>query len=218
VFQPYYSELIAVSSFKPLDKSPEIAANQLRAKASWDLVFTRVFLFGDFDKRLASPGTEFIPSEDWPTISALTLVASWQEHPTCLLNADIVVSPGLKDVLNHGWKRGAQALTSKRAEFEPTTGDLDRARVVDMGADFFAAFPWVWAQVHKTIPPSFRLGHSLWDSWLLGFLNHFYPQRFFDMTNLRPIFHPRHGERHAPHVVQVPPDCFYEQPGFPPML
>ena len=53
MFEPYINGLVAVSSFRALDDSAEVAANQLRAKRSWDLVFDRIVLFGAYDKRLA---------------------------------------------------------------------------------------------------------------------------------------------------------------------
>jgi len=218
VFTPYHDKLVAISSFRPLDASAEVAANQLRAKRSWDQVFHRIYLFGDHDERLASPNTVFVPCEQWPSIALMALTASWQDEPTAILNADIVVSPSLRDLVNVGWKQQALALTSKRAEFDPATEDYDHAKVVDMGVDFFCAFPVVWQQVYKAIPAGFRQGHGLWDSWMLGFLNHRCVRRFFDITALRPIFHPKHGDRLMPCQIQVPPDCFYEQIGFPPAL
>lgn len=220
MFQPYYSGLIAVSSFRPLAYSAEVAANQLRAKASWDQVFDRIFLFGSYDERLASPITEFIECEDFPHISLMAMTAAWQPDPVCILNADIVVALHLKDIVNRGWSMGAQALTSKRYEFEPTLPDHDRAyneaKVVDVGVDFFCAFPNVWKRVWKEIPAGFRISHQLWDSWMLAFLTHLYPQRFFDLTRHRPIYHPRHGDRKMPHHILVDPESFQPNWGFPP--
>lgn len=215
MFTPYYSGLVAVSSFRPLDHSAEVAANQLRAKASWDQVFDRIFLFGSYDQRLDSSTTEFIQCEDWPHISLMAMTASWQPDPVCILNADIVVALHLKDIVNRGWSMNAQALTSKRYEFEPSKENYDSAEVVDVGVDFFCAFPNVWKQVWRQIPSGFRIGHQLWDSWMLAFLTHTYPQRFFDLTKHRPIYHPRHGDRKMPHHISVDPESFHPNWGFP---
>jgi hypothetical protein len=219
MFQPYYSGLVAVSSFRALDASPEVAANQLRAKASWDEVFDKIILFGRYDKRLASPKTEFIQDAgDFPSIALMVLAASWQEDPVCILNADIVVAINLKDIVNRGWSKQAQALTSKRYEFDPARENYNDAKVVDVGVDFFCAFPSAWKQVYKHIPGCFRISHQRWDQYMLAFFTHTFPNRFFDLTNHRPIFHPKHGDRQMPHHIAIPEDCFYEMMGFPPLV
>lgn len=218
MFEPYISGLVAISSFRALDECEEVADNQLRAKKSWDMVFDRIFLFGDYDKRLATPMTEFIPCEDFPTISLMTMVASWQDCPACLINADIVVAPNLKELVNKAWSKQALALTSQRLEFDPNTEDYFLARVVDYGCDFFCAFPQVWKQAYKAIPEQFRIGHQRWDSWMLNFLWHTLNRRFVDITTLGPIFHPKHGSRKMPHHIAVPDEAFFHQIGFPPPL
>jgi hypothetical protein len=218
MFAPYHSGLIAVSSHRP-NATGEVADNQSRAKRSWDAVFDRIFLFGPPDKRLASPITEFIACEDFPCISLLLLVASRQREPVCILNADIVVAPSLKNMLNEGWKRNAMALTSRRFEFDPADEDYDRAKVVDLGADFFAAFPAVWGQAYKAIPATYRISGQQWDSWILAFLTLTLPRRFWDITILRQIFHPKHGDRIRPALDPHPLDRFITSAvGFPPAL
>jgi hypothetical protein len=218
MFEPYISGLTAVSSFRALDDSAEVAENQLRAKRSWDLVFDRILLFGKRDERLASPTTDFIPSLDFPNIASMALVASAHFVPVCLLNADIVVAPDLKVMVNKAWAKGAVAMTSQRLEFDPKTEDYFRARVVDYGCDFFCAKPDVWKQVYKAIPQQFRIGHQRWDQWMLNFLWHTYRRRFVDITTLGPIFHPKHEGRKMPHHIDVTGVNFYQQIGFPPAL
>jgi len=219
MFEPYISGLTAISSFRALDDSKEVAANQLRAKHSWNAVFDRIILFGSYDKRLASAATEFIPCENFPRISLLALTASWQDNPVCLLNADIVVAPDLKAMVNRGWAKHAMALTSQRLEFDPKTEDYFRAVVRDYGCDFFCAFPAVWRQVYKAIPDVLRIGAGSWDNWMLGFLTLTLPQRFFDITTLGPIFHPKHGDRIRPAMGAMTPDRFIGSGlGFPPAI
>lgn len=218
MFEPYISGLVAVSSFRALDDSAEVAANQLRAKRSWDLVFDRIILFGDRDERLASPVTEFVPCEDFPHIAAMVWVASKQTVPACILNADIVVAPNLKELVNKAWAKNVLALTSQRLEFDPATEDYFRARVVDMGADFFCAKPEVWKQAYKEIPRQFRISHQQWDNWMLNFLWHTCRRRFVDITTLGPIFHPKHEGRKMPHAIDASNVNFYQQIGFPPSL
>jgi hypothetical protein len=219
MFDPYINGLVAVSSFRPLDDCAEVAANQLRAKRSWDLVFDRIYLFGSLDLRLASPTTEFLsPCEDFPHISLMAFIASVQTSPVCLLNADIVVAPNLKALVNKAWSKGALAMTSQRLEFDPKTEDYFRAVVRDLGADFFCAKPEVWRQVYKAIPAQFRIGHQRWDQWMLNFMWHTYSRRFVDITTLGPIFHPKHGARKMPHNIDATGVNFYQQIGFPPKL
>jgi len=218
MFEPYISGLTAISSFRALDESSEVAANQLRAKRSWDRVFDRIILFGSYDKRLASRTTQFIPGEDFPHISTMAWTASQQTVPSCLLNADIVVAPNLKELVNKAWAKQAVAMTSQRLEFDPKTEDYFRAVVRDLGADFFCAMPAVWKQVYKAIPEQFRIGHQRWDQWMLNFLWHSYQRRFVDITTLGPIFHPKHEGRKMPHHIDASNVNFYQQIGFPPAL
>jgi hypothetical protein len=218
MFEPYVSGLVAVSSFRALDDSAEVAANQLRAKRSWDSVFDRIILFGDYDKRLASPTTTFAACDDFPRIATLAWTAAHQTVPTCILNADIVVAQNLKELVNKAWDRGALAMTSQRLEFDPKTEDYFRARVVDMGADFFCAKPEIWKQMYEEIPKQFRIGHQQWDNWMLNFLWHTCRRRFVDITTLGPIFHPKHGARKMPHNIDASGVNFYQQIGFPPAL
>jgi hypothetical protein len=124
----------------------------------------------------------------------------------------------LKNIVNQGWSKNALALTSKRFEFDPATEDYGSAKVVDPGVDFFCAFPQVWKKVYKEIPPQFRIGHQKWDSYLLAFLWHNCQRRFFDITELQPIYHPKHGGRHMPHHIAVPEEAFYLNMGFPQRL
>lgn len=218
MFEPYINSLVAVSSFRALDDSAEVAANQLRAKRSWNGVFDRIFLFGDYDERLASPVTEFLSNEDFPHISTMVWVASQQTTPACLLNADIVVAPNLKELVNKAWSKGALSMTSQRLEFDPKTEDYFRAVVRDLGADFFCAKPEVWRQVYKAIPAQFRIGHQRWDQWMLNFLWYTYRRRFVDITTMAPIFHPKHEGRKMPHTIDATGVNFYAQIGFPPAL
>lgn len=218
MFEPYISGLAAVSSFRSLDDSAEVAENQLRAKRSWDLVFDRILLFGIYDKRLASPVTQFLTYEDFPHISMMAWVASQHTYPACLLNADIVVAPNLKELVNKAWAKGALAMTSQRLEFDPKTEDYFRAVVRDLGADFFCAMPAVWKQVHKAIPSLFRIGHQRWDQWMLNFLWYKYRRQFVDITTLAPIFHPKHEGRKMPYTIDTTGVNFYQQIGFPPAL
>lgn len=187
--------MIAVSSFRALDDNKEVAANQIRAIDSWREVFQNIFLFGPFEWRLACPKTHFVEGPDFPPMSLLYLLASQGDEPSAILNADIVVSQGLLDAADKAFKRGAYALTSRRYEFDPAKPDYKQAKVVDLGADFFCAHPWVWAKAWRAVPTQYRVGNGGWDNWLLGYLGTTFRRTFGDITAARCIFHPKHTER-----------------------
>jgi len=211
--------MIAVSSFRALDDSKEVAANQCRAIDSWRAVFQNIFLFGAFDWRLACPRTHFVEGPDFPPLSLLYLVASQADEPAAILNADIVVAGNLGQIVDKAFSRGADALTSRRYEFDPDKPDLDRAKVVDLGADFFCAHPWIWARAWKAVPPCYRVGNGGWDNWLLGFLGTTFKRTFADITPARGIFHPRHTERKRIPLEAPPLDRYNTSNlGFPRVL
>lgn len=187
--------MIAVASFRPLDDNSEVARNQLRAIESWWSVFSDVFLFGKFESRWACPRMHFVEGPDFPPISLLYLLASQADEPAAILNADIVVSEGLAEVVDKAFGLGANALTSRRYEFDPAKPDYERAKVVDLGADFFCAHPWVWAKAWRAVPTQYRVGNGGWDNWLLGYLGTTFRRTFGDITAARCVFHPKHTER-----------------------
>jgi len=199
----------AVSSFRLLSQSEEIARNQIIAKESWDGVFDQVIYFGSHEPLLASINTEFIKSEQFPTIDRMMVAASLSNDWACLINADIVVSPLLAKVVEDCKRNKIEAITSMRYEFEPGQ-DLERARVVDSGYDFFMSSPSHWAGAAKQVPSGYRIGHNRWDNWVLGYFNTVCRKRFVDVTSKRLIFHPKHGERKQPYHIQVPHDIYLE--------
>jgi len=207
--------VIAISSCRALQASEEVARNQVRANQSWQQAFDAIAYFADPDPRLASPKTRFIRGEDFTRIKTLVMTAALYEDIACIINADIVVSEGLRTIVNSLIYGGTLALTSKRYEFDPETENYDRAVVADHGVDFFAATPQVWKKCWKEIPSEFRIGHGGWDSWMLGFLNFHCKRLFLDITPYRCIFHPRHASRHAPHSFEIPNPSFSHLSAFP---
>lgn len=207
--------MTAVSSFRPLSESKEIARNQLRAKESWEDVFDEIVYFASApEPDLKSSKTYFVPCEEFPTIDKMMTTASVANDWACLINSDIVVGPLLGTVIRDCIKKNIQAVTSMRYEFEPGA-DLSRARVKDSGYDFFMSSPGLWADAAKQIPSGYRIGHNRWDNWVLGYFNTVCKKRFVDITSRKVIFHPRHGERKQPYHIAVPQDA-YIQLGRPP--
>jgi len=211
--------MIAISSFRPLDDNKEVAANQILAIDSWRAVFHNIFLFGPFEWRLACPRTTFIEGPDFPPLSLLYLIASQSEEPAVILNADIVVGRHLVEAADKAFRMGAYALTSRRYEYDPANPDFASAKVVDLGADFFCAHNWVWRKAWLAVPPQLRIGHSMWDNWLMGFLTVNFKRAFVDISDFKAIFHPRHGSRKQPHSFELPNDKYiHSGAGFPAKL
>ncbi len=206
--------MTCVSSFRPLGESPEIAKNQLFAKQSWEQTFDRIIYFGEYEEKLASPKTIFIGSEQFPTLDRMLTAASLSDDWSCLINADIVVSNTLGTVVLECIRRNIQAITSKRYQFE--NEDLQKAKVVDSGYDFFMTDAKLWLGAAQNVPPGYRIGHNRWDNWVLGWLRVMCGKHFVDVTSRRLIFHPRHGGRKQPHHIDVPNDKFIQN-GIPPL-
>lgn len=192
--------MIAISSFKPFGKSAAIADNQRRAKASWDKVFSRVIYVGkwiepELDTHISADKwstTTWAHSEDFPTISELVALATKQTEWSCLINADIVVSTNIIYVERELNRLKAQSAISRRWQ-------LPENRVVDMGLDWFAATPELWQAIYPHVPKNFRIGHILWDTWMLSaFTGIGDPRRSYDITACRTIFHPKHEDRDRP--------------------
>lgn len=207
--------MIAVSSFKPLDLSAEVAINQIRAHQTWSKAFEAIIYFGKPDLRITCDKTSFIYHDDFPTISLMALTAAMTGDWACIINSDIVVSPDLFRVWDKAVRQGARAITSYRWEYEPGDMDLMNARIVDNGFDFFATSPDLWGRVSVEVPPSYRIGHNLWDSWLLGFFNTVLQRKFFDITSQRVIFHPKHGARQQKWPIVNEPSMYTTFSGAP---
>jgi len=184
----------AISSFRKLADNQEYAANQMAACDSWQAAFDRIAYFNKYDERMDSDKTDWVESEDWPTIEQIVLYCAAQPGWSCIINADIYVSPGFRQVekILHDVK--ADCALSQRYEFDPLN-PTNAPAVVDLGLDIFCAAPHVWQKVWQAIPRNFRLGHSQWDSWLMAFLNTHFKDSFYNFTPTQVIYHPKHGGR-----------------------
>lgn len=197
--------MIAISSIKPFASSPSVAWNQRCAKASWDNVFSKVIYVGpwiepELDGHHSKDGlstTTWAGQEDFPQISELVALAAHQSEWTCLINADIVVSTNIIYVERELNRLKAQSAISRRWQ-------LPENRVLDMGLDWFAATPELWQAIYPHVPKSFRIGHILWDTWMLSaFTGIGDPRRSYDITACRTIFHPKHEDRDRPFADKI---------------
>lgn len=204
--------MIAISSFRPLELSEEYLSNQLRAKASWDTVFYRVVYFNEPCRQMATGRTTFEQDKTGtrPRIKALAEHAAGLSGWVCIINADIVVHPRLIQAEFKLTAGGAQACMSRRWQFEPGH-NVETGRVVDLGLDFFAAVPDVWAKFAADVPEDFRLGKIVWDTWALQWFANNLGESFVDITPCKCIFHPRHGGR-IDQNLDVPADPYLQTP------
>lgn len=205
--------MIAISSARRHEKSPEYAANQKRACESWKL-FSKVFYFGSYEEDLRRDNVLWVRSEEeFPSIKRLAEFASHVDEGelACLINADIVVTDPILLVEKKLKELTIPAATSYRYEFDPATGDLSSAvrNKQDRGMDIFVAGPNVWKMVAARIPDYLRIGHQTFDSWLCGFFCDNFGFGFRQFTDYCCIYHPKHGGRETPHSSEIKNDDPY---------
>lgn len=195
--------MIAVSSLKPFGLSEAVNRNQRQAYASWGPVFDYIVFFGDAEPGFDGFTTTFWPSEQFPRIKDMAAFNARQPEWSCIINADIIVSPQLRVVERQLFSKRARCAISRRQTFDPETGISQGANVTDMGLDIFCAIPEIWLEASLKIPDQFRIGHCFWDTWMLGFFNTVAPDSFFDFTPSKCIFHPQHGDRAPVHTIDT---------------
>lgn len=196
--------MIAISSFRPHNLSREYQQNQIRAKESWEKVFSKIIYLGNHEPELDSLKTAFLGYSGWPTIKELARLASTQSSLVALINSDIVVTDPIRDVEEKMVRTGIQAAVSRRFEFDPKNHDLATAQIVDKGLDIFIAHPKLWAMVAKEIPDNLQIGHIQFDTWLTGFFLVKLGNAFRDFSRFKCVFHPKHSGRHMPHNPAEP--------------
>lgn len=208
--------MIALSSIRPHAEDADYAANQIRARRSWDDCFERVYYFGKDEPSLhgTQVKTYFIAQDGWPTIREMANYASCMTTGyVAILNADLVISPLIVDVERYMSRIGLPAATSYRYEFDMDNNVLPIESVrnkQDRGMDIFIATPQIWRLVARAVPTYLRIGHQTWDTWVCGFFCSQLGLGFQQFTDKRVIFHPKHGGRKTPHQVEIRNDhpCF----------
>lgn len=195
-----------VSSFRPHSGNAEYALNQKRAVASWVDKADQIVLFGEQEPELDADNVVFIqPQNAWPSIKEMARIAAAVDDEACLINADIVVGESYFSALD-AWRRNrGMSATSRRFQYEPKIypKSLSTASVVDQGFDFFMARKPMWQLSLDELPDQMWIGHCLWDNWMLGFFALNASQFHFNLTRFRFIFHPKHGNRKQPMIVNV---------------
>lgn len=202
--------MIALSSFRPfVDCSPERQAHYIQAHDSWTRTFDTIYYFNQLEPALAGNGTIFISgSDDRPSISLMAEHAAAQKTWVAIINADIVVKPGLLQLPTQLRRLNGTCAISRRFDLEAPDKPLD------WGLDFFLALPEVWRTVAFQIPREFTLGRIRFDTWLCSYFAHLYAKECFDITPSKLILHPQHEERIDQHIDD-PEDFYLQTPAYP---
>lgn len=188
--------MILLSSIRQFSKdgTGEYQRNQLAAKATWERVASKIVYFSAREPSLDSTKTIWIPSDEYPQILTLCEFAGQQNEWCAILNADIVLAQHFPIVEAKLKARKAMCASSWRYNFDPAVG-IDSGVKDDEGLDFFAAVPAVWQKDYELVDERLRLGSGFWDSHTLSVFCTFFASNFWNITNSRVIFHPRHGGR-----------------------
>lgn len=196
--------MMCISSFRPLKDDREFFSNQVIAKESWDKIFDCILLLGEPEPMLDSPQTLFLPWEQFPRIKDMVRMCVASEEDWCVMvNADIYLDPRLRSILLEV-DSSCWCLSSWRYTYNPKQLDFWRAVITDNGIDFFAARPEVWRAAYERVPETLRIGHPFWDTWMLSFFSE-YPRAFFNLTDQKIVFHPKHEGRKHVHFVDIAP-------------
>jgi hypothetical protein len=188
--------VIIVSSLRPADRCPEcISEQQHSACKSWLRTGNDVAYFtnepaGDCAR---------VPCDGKPAIHLLATWCGQRSDWAAIVNADIILAPTWPAVEAALRSSGAKAAISRRWTLPPDNDpEIDEdpfedAALIDQGLDFFAARPEVWREAARFVPKQFKLGHILWDTWMLSFFVHNF--KTADLTDARVVFHPQHEHR-----------------------
>jgi len=194
----------AVSSYRPLGRFSDIDHNQIIAKHSWDSVFDGIIYLNPWAKQLDSMKTVFTGTMRRPRMMELFLTAAVAGGIAVVINSDIVIGQGARTELRKVFTSGSACAYSFRYEFDPRTLNLNSAKQVDSGLDFFAAHSLVWYKTFNECPDKYVIGNPEWDSWLLTHWQKRYGRHCVNITNWKLVFHPNHGNRERePDVVGI---------------
>lgn len=197
--------MIAVSSHRPHSRSAEFARNQALAKRTWESVFKKIIYAGPQEPELDSEKTEFVFTEDFPTIQTLTKIAAAQPDITAILNADICVISRIQRIELKMKQTTVVCASSRRFHFDPYPWPNFNTAMIDdkdKGRDIFMAKQSLWKRIAELVPPHLRIGHQQWDAWMSDFFRE-QDLRFYDFSKDKCVFHPRHGDRQMPYAQQI---------------
>lgn len=202
---PVPLQVNAVSSHRPHSRSAEFARNQSLAKRTWEPIFKNIIYAGPYEPELDSEKTHFVEAENFPAIQTLVKVAAGQSGVTAILNADIAVSPRIRNIEQRMFISPLLCASSRRWHFDPANPNFEAAQLLetDRGRDIFIAKQSVWKHVSEIIPPHYRIGHQQWDAWMSDLFRDGYAGRWSDFTASKCVFHPHHGDRQMPYAESI---------------
>lgn len=205
--------MIALSNHRDFSASPEVAENQLKAKATWNPIFSKIIYTSPCEPQLCHENTYFlflVNEKTCPKIKELCYLAGQIESAyVVILNADIQLSPKTAQLEYYLQRVKADCGISLR--FTPG----DTSRVQDLGLDFFVARPVAWARIADLFPEEYELGHILWDTSMLAHFTNLYPETCYDITRSRLVFHPLHKSRGDQTMTVPASDQFYHKVAWP---
>lgn len=200
--------MIAISSHRPHSGNPEYAINQRLAHMAWEQVFSKVIYMGEPEPELTGLKTVFVRTENFPHIKTAAQLAASSPGFSAILNADIVVTPGIQNLEMQLFRKNQLCASSRRWNFRRTGGPLQSmisqaSLGNDRGRDIFIAHSRVWQEVAANVPPVLRIGNPRWDAWMTDFFRERWDAKFVDFTTMRCVFHPNHEGRHYPYAEEI---------------
>ncbi len=203
--------MIAITSHKPFNSDPHYGSLQKLALESWIPNFERVIYLGDHDGRLDNDKVMFAKSEPFPKIKQISEIAAALNRPVAIINSDIVLTADFAKVKKMFESSNFLFGTSKRLEFNDK---VPRGTLVDHGLDIFLGKPDYWKAVARNCPEQLRMGHPLWDTWLIGFLNVKFKDKVCDFSGFKCVLHPKHEGRNYSHAIHLN-DEYIKKAGMP---
>lgn len=189
--------MIIVSSLRPSKVcEPDIWRNQVSAFKSWEATGNHVVYFAHEEFILSD---SYVPCAGKPAIRELAHWCGQQSDWCAIVNADIILGgtwPAVEQALRASVAKAAISRRWTLPDPEQYHGPYDPfedAALTDQGLDFFTARPEVWREAARFVPKQFKLGHILWDTWMLSFFVHNF--KTADLTDARVVFHPQHEHR-----------------------
>lgn len=182
----------------------------MMAFRTWMLFAKKVYLFGEHEPVLSGSKVHFVPSEQFPRIKDMVILAASQKQEySAICNGDILLDPQIMRIEQRMRFGNYRCASSRRWHFKSDAVSIEQARESsslidqdgrdDRGRDVFIARWDVWGRIAKDIPDQYRISHNAWDAYLTDKFREHWNDRFLDFTAFRYVLHPHHGGRKRPY-------------------
>lgn len=169
--------------------------NMILAQWSWAaLSFKTIYVAKRIEGMPVHGHVEWTGDEDFPPVYRLLEVASQQHGKVILLDADLRIKHTIYNPINE--LKDASIITSRRWSFQNGKAWVDPD---DFAVDFFMGHASLFVEPAKLMPKGCRVGHNLWDSWLVGYFNKTLGDKIVSATKYGFLYHPKHDERNCPY-------------------